>query len=631
MTKLGSSSRGAQLQMTIRTAPALALAMLALAAPQLVSAGDSGPAHGLAMHGGLKYSAGFSHFDYVNPDAPKGGEMRRAVTGTFDTFNPYIVKGLPAAGLAYLGNNLVYDSLMVQTADEPFSMYGLLAETVETPADRSWVAFTLRKEARWQDGRPVGVDDVIWSFHTLVEKGSPVYGLYYGNVERVEKVGDRTVKFSFKPGENRELPLILGQLPILPKHYWEKRNFDATTLEPPLGSGPYVIDSFEAGRFVKYKRRKDYWAANLPVNRGQFNFDSLRFDYYRDRDVAVEALKGDAYDVHLELTSKKWATAYDIPDVRNGRLRKELIPDHSIKTAQGFVFNLRRPVFEDHRVRWALTQVFDFEWTNKTLFYDAYVRTRSYFQNSELAATGLPSQAELAILEPLRDRIPPDVFTTEYQPPTTDGSGNNRKNLRAAVELLTEAGWKTVNGKLVHTETGKPMTFEILLNSSTQERIALPFKKNLERIGIDVTVRTVDTAQYRRRLDEYDFDLIVRVMLNSESPGNEQREYWGSESAQRLGGRNFPGVRSSAIDELIELIIEAPDRDALVTRCRAFDRVLQWGHYHIPHWHIKAYPLVYWDRFGKPDVDPPKGLGLNSWWFDSSKAARLGSANRNTP
>jgi len=617
--------------MAIRTASALALALLALATPPLTSAGDSGPAHGLAMHGDLRYPAGFTHFDYVNPDAPKGGELRQAAIGTFDSFNPFIVKGLPAAGLGYLGQNILYDSLMVGSSDEPFSRYGLLAETVETPADRSWVAFTLRKEARWHDGRPISVEDVIWSFNTLVEKGSPLYGFYYANVEQVEKVAERTVKFSFKPGENRELPLILSEIAVLPKHYWEKRDFGATTLEPPLGGGAYEIDSFEAGRFVKYKRRPDYWAANLPVNRGQFNFDSIRFDYYRDRDVAVEALKGDAYDFRLENISKKWATAYDIPEVRSGRLRKELVPDRTIKSAQGFVFNLRRPIFQDRRVRWALTHVFDFEWTNKTLFYDAYVRTRGYFQNSELAAVGLPSQAELAILEPLRDRIPPEVFTTDYQPPTTDGSGNNRKNLRTAVEILREAGWSVRNGKLEHTKTGTPMAFEILLHDSAFERVALPFKKNLERIGIAVTVRTVDTAQYRRRLDDYDFDLVVGGIRNSESPGNEQREYWGSEAAQRPGGRNMAGVQNSAIDELIELIIAAPDRDALATRCRALDRVLQWEHFQIPQWHMTAHRLVYWDRFGKPDITPIRGIGLNSWWFDPSKAARLSPANQSSP
>jgi len=617
--------------MTIRTASTLTLVLLTLLASHPTSAGDLRPAHGLAMHGDLKYPADFTHFDYVNPEAPKGGELRQAAMGTFDTFNPFIVKGLPAAGLGYLGQSRLYDSLMARSLDEPSSRYGLLAETVETPADRSWVAFTLRKEARWHDGRPVRVEDVIWSFNTLVEKGLPLYGLYYGNVERVEKIGERTVKFSFKPGENRELPWILGQLTVLPKHYWEKRDFGATTLEPPLGGGAYEIDSFEPGRFIKYKRRRDYWAANIPVNRGQFNFDSIRFDYYRDRDVAVEALKSDAYDIHLEYTSKKWATAYDIPAVHSGRLRKELIPDHTLKRAQGFLFNLRRPVFQDRRVRWALTHVFDFEWTNKTLFYDAYVRTRSYFQGSELAAVGLPSQAELAILEPLGDRIPPEVFTTEYQPPTTDGSGNNRKNLRTAVEMLKEAGWSVRNGKLEHTETGAPMAFEILLYDSGFERIVLPFKKNLERIGVDVTVRTIDTAQFRRRLDDYDFDVVVGNMLNSESPGNEQREFWGSEAAQRPGSRNLAGVQNSAIDEIIELIIAAPDRDALVTRCHALDRLLQWGHYQILQWHITAHPLVYWDRFGKPDTTPTQSLGINTWWFDASKAARLSPANGSSP
>jgi microcin C transport system substrate-binding protein len=631
MMKFGSRHLEAQLQTTIRTASALALVLVALAAPQHASAADSQPAHGLAMHGDLKYPAGFTHFEYVNPEAPKGGELRRATTGTFDSFNPFIVKGLPAAGLSYLGQSPIYDSLMVRSFDEPFSQYGLLAETIETPPDRSWVAFTLREGARWHDGRPISVDDVIWSFNTMMEKGSPMYSLYFGNVERVEKVAERTVKFSFVPGENRELPLILGQIAVLPKHYWEKRDFSATTLEPPLGSGAYEIDSFEAGRFVKYKRRRDYWAANLPVNRGQFNFDSLRFDYYRDLEVAVEAIKGDAYDFRLEMTAQKWATAYDIPAVRSGRLRKELIPNHMIKSAQGFVFNLRRPVFQDRQVRWALAHVFDFEWTNKTLFYDSYVRTSGYFEGSELAAVGLPSPAELEILEPLRDRIPPEVFTTEYRPPATDGSGNHRKNLRTAVELLKEAGWKVEDGKLVHMETSAPMAFEILLQSPSFERVVLPFKKSLERIGAEVTVRTVDTAQYRRRLDNYDFDLVVGGIQNSESPGNEQREYWGSEAATRPGGRNIAGVQNSAIDELIELIIAAPDREALVTRCRAMDRVLQWEHYEILHWHLTAHRLVHWDRFGKPDITPTMGIGLNSWWFDPSKAARLGAANGTSP
>jgi microcin C transport system substrate-binding protein len=575
------------------------------------------------MHGDLAYPTHFTHFKYANPDAPKGGVLRHAAIGTFDSFNPFIVKGNPAAGFSYLGQSLIYDSLTVASLDEPFSQYGLLAETIETPSDRSWIAFTLRKEARWHDGRPISVDDVLWTFNALVEKGSPLYGLYYGGVERVEKAGERRVKFTFKPGDNRELPLIIGQLPVLPKHYWESRAFDETTLDPPLGSGAYEIESFEAGRFVRYKRRADYWADDLPVNRGQHNFDSIRYDYYRDMDVAVEALKADAYDFRVENISKKWATAYDVPDVREGRLRKELIPHERNQGAQGFAFNLRREKFRDRRVREALSYAFDFEWSNRSLFYDQYTRTRSYFENSELAARGLPSPAERAILEPMRGRIPDEVFTQEYQPPKTDGSGKIRSNLKVATKLLAEAGWKIKDGKLANVESGMPMEFEILLVSPSFERVALPFKKNLERLGIDVTVRTVDTSQYRRRIDTFDFDMVTTAIGQSDSPGNEQRDFWLSETANREGGRNLMGIQNSAIDELIELVIAAPNREDLVTRVHALDRVLQWGFYLIPHWYITADRLIYWDRFGKPDISPSRGVAIGTWWYDVEKSSRL--------
>jgi microcin C transport system substrate-binding protein len=450
--------------------------------------------------------------------------------------------------------------------------------------------------------------------------------LYYGGVEKIEKAGERRVKFTFKPGDNRELPLILGQLPVLPKHYWENRVFDETTLDPPLGGGAYEIESFEAGRFVRYKRRADYWAANLPVNRGQHNFDSIRYDYYRDTDVAVEALKADAYDIRVENISKKWATAYDIPDVREGRLHKELIPHERNQGAQGFAFNLRREKFRDRRVREALSYAFDFEWSNRSLFYDQYTRTHSYFENSELAARGLPSPAELAILEPLKGRIPDEVFTQEFEPPKTDGSGKIRSNLRIATKLLAEAGWKIKGGKLTNVKTGTPMEFEILLVSPGFERIALPFKKNLERLGIDATVRTVDTSQYRRRMDTYDFDMTTTPIGQSDSPGNEQRDFWSSESANREGGRNLMGIQNSAIDELIELVIAAPNREGLVTRVHALDRVLQWGFYLIPHWYIAADRLIYWDRFGKPEISPSRGVAIGTWWYDVGKASRLGEA-----
>jgi microcin C transport system substrate-binding protein len=594
---------------------------LGFAVPTSVAASDAAPAHGIAMHGDLTYPADFAHFEYANPNAPKGGALRQYSIGTYDSFNPYIAKGIPAAGIA-----LIYDSLMKRSQDEPFSRYGLLAESIETPSDRSWVAFTLRKDARWHDGRPVSVEDVIWTFNTLVEKGSPLYSFYYAGVEKVEKAGERRVKFSFKPGENRELPLILCDLRILPKHYWENRNFAETTLEPPLGSGPYEVAAFEPGRHVSYRRRVDYWGADLPVNRGHNNFDSFRYEYYRDMSVAIEGLKADAYDIRLENSASKWATAYDIPEVREGRLRKELIPHKRSHGTQGYGFNLRRPLFQDRRVREALGYAFDFEWINKNLSFGQYERVRSYFENSELAARGLPSPAELEILEPLRGRIPDEVFTSEYQPPKTDGSGKIRSNLRRATELFSEAGWKIVDGRLTHVETGKPMAFEILLSSPSAERTALPFKKNLERLGVEASVRTVDTAQYRQRMDTFDFDLTTVRVGQTNSPGNEQREFWSSESAKREGGRNLMGIANPAVDELIELVIAAKSRKELVTRVRALDRVLLWDFYMIPHFFISADRLLYWDRFGRPEVVPTEGLAIDTWWYDKAKASRLDAA-----
>jgi microcin C transport system substrate-binding protein len=621
---------GAHLQTRIRSGWAIALlALSGLTAPTPAAGSDAvsapgkgtAPAHGIAMFGDPAYPADFTHFKYANPDAPKGGVMRQAVTGTFDSFHPYIVKGKPASG-----TGLIYDTLMTSSKDETATQYGLLAESIETPDDRSWVAFTLRQGARWHDGRPIGVEDVIWTFNTLREKGVPMFQFYYAGVERVEKTGERRLKFHFKPGDNRELPWILGQLPVLPKHYWESRSFEETTLEPPLGSGPYQIGSFEAGRYVSYERRADYWGADLPVNRGHYNFDTIRYEYYRDRDVAVEALKGDAYDFHVEFTASKWATAYDVPDVREGRLRKERISHTRHPGMQGFVFNLRRAQFRDRRVREALTYALDFEWLNKNIFYSEYERIRSYFENTEFAARGLPSPAELAVLEPYRGRIPDEVFTTEYQPPKTDGSGKIRANLRRAIDLFAEAGWKISDGKLKNVETGEPMAFELLLHDPSFERIALPFKKSLERIGVDLTVRTVDTSQFRMRLDTYDFDMVGSRFNPVGSPGNEQREFWSSASAKREGSRNLGGVADPAIDELVELVISASDREELIARSHALDRVLQWNFYQIPQWYSSNDRLIYWDRFSRPKTDPSQSFTIETWWFDEAKAARLEAA-----
>jgi microcin C transport system substrate-binding protein len=578
------------------------------------------PAHGISMYGELRYPPDFQHFDYVNPDAPKGGLMRFGVAeATFDSFNPWIIKGNPA------DVGPVFDTLMVGSADEPFSEYGLLAKTVQTPADRSWVAFELRPEARWHDGQPVTADDVVWSFETLLAKGMPSYRFYYQSVAKVEKTGPLGVRFTFKPGTNRELPLILGQLPVLPKHWWASRNFEETSLEPPLGSGPYKVGKFEANRFVELERVPDYWGKDLPVNRGRNNFDVLHSDYYRDATVALEAFKGGHYDFRFENSAKDWSTGYDVPEVKDGRIVKESAPNQRPVGMQGFVMNLRRSLFSDRRVREALDLAFDFEWANKTLFYGQYTRTKSYFENSELASSGLPSADELAVLEPLRDKLPPEVFDHEYVSPKTDGSGDNRDNLRRAAELLQQAGWTAQNGKLV--KDGKPFQFEFLVNSPLYERIALPYSKTLEKLGIAASVRTVDASQYRRRTDSFDYDMILSSFGESDSPGNEQRDYWGSEAAGRDGSRNAIGLKDPAIDALVGLLIASPDRKTLVTRTRALDRALLWGHYLVPNWYIGADRIAYWDKFGRPAVIPKNGVlvQLDAWWIDPAKAARFES------
>lgn len=574
--------------------------------------------HGIAMHGDLKYPPGFKHFDYADPNAPKGGKVRLHAIGTFDSFNSFIVKGNAAAGTGF-----IYNSLMTGSADEAFSQYGELAEEVYMPDDRSWVAFKLRPEAHWHDGKPITPDDVIWTFNTLIKEGQPFYRFYYHNVKEVVKVGNDIVRFNFKPGENRELPLILGQVTVLPKHYWATREFNKTTLEPPLGSGPYRIKSFEAGRSVVVERVKDYWGQDLPFAKGFNNFDEVRFDYYRDSTIALEAFKAGEYDYKSENSSKAWATAYNIPAVNDGRMIKASIEHNRSTGMQGFAFNTRRDIFKDRRVRHALAYSFDFEWSNKNLFYGQYARTRSYFDNSELAATGLPSAAELKLLEPLRGQIPPEVFTKAYAPPTSGGPREIRKNLRAAGKLLDAAGWPIKGRQRVNVKTGKRLEFEILLVSPLFERIVLPFAKNLEKLGVKATVRTVDSSQYVRRLDTHDFDMVVGNFGQSLSPGNEQRSFWGSKAADIEGGRNIMGIKTPAIDALIEKVIGATDRQALITATRALDRVLQWGHWVIPHWHIKYDRVAYWNKFGRPKITPVQGNQFTAWWVDAAKAQAL--------
>ncbi len=573
------------------------------------------------MHGEPKYGPGFPHFDYVDPDAPKGGTLRVADQGTFDSFHGFIPKGNAAATGSV-------ETLLTTSADEPFTAYGLIAETIEYPEDRSWVVFTLRPEARWHDGRPITADDVVWSFETLTTQGLPQYRFYYAGVASVEKLGARRVKFTFKDQGNRELPLIVGQLPILPRHYWADKDFGKTTLEPPLGSGPYRITEFEAGRFYVQERVADYWGRNLPVNVGLNNFDRVRVDFFRDDTAIRLALKSGDIDYREENQAKAWALDYEVPAVTKGWLNKELIRHRLPTGMQSFVMNSRRPVFRDVKVREALAYAFDFEWTNRNLFFGQYTRTESYFSNSELASRGLPDGEELEVLERFHDRLPARVFTTPYRAPATDGSGWPRENLRRAFELLREAGWIVHDLNLVNRDTGEPMRFEILLVSPAFERIVLPFARNLKRLGIDARVRLVDQTQYINRLRSFDYDMFVFTWGQSESPGNEQRNFWSTRAADNPSSRNFAGIRDPVVDELIELVIAAPTREDLVARTRALDRVLLAGHYVIPNWHIRADRVLYWDKFSRPPTPTKNGAMTNRWWYDVTKSAALEQARR---
>jgi len=596
--------------------PGLALACLLVSAAPVIADDAIEPVHGIAMHGDLAYPADFEHFAYANPDAPKGGTLTLSALGSFDSFNPFIIKGQPAAGVG-----LIYETLTTRSLDEPFSEYGLIAESMEMPHDRSWVAFTLRENARWHDGKSISVDDVIWSLETLKEQGSPFYRFYYQNVVKAEAEGERRVKMTFDGSVNRELPLIIGQMPVLPKHYYDDRAFDETTLQPPLGSGPYKIKSFEPGRSIVVERVEDYWGRDIPVNRGRYNFDEVRYEYFRDANVALEGLKAGVYDFREENSSKNWATGYSGPAIDDGMIVKEEIAREQGTGMQSFAFNIRLPKFSDPKVRQALSYAFDFEWTNKNLFYGQYARTNSFFENSELASSGLPDEAELALLEPLRDQIPPEVFTETYQSPSTDGSGNSRRNLRTALNLLKEAGWTVQGGKLTN-EAGDNLDFEVLLVSPLFERITAPVIKNLERLGITATMRTIDPAQYQNRRDRFDFEVIVGSWGQSLSPGNEQRDFWGTEAAAREGSRNWIGVADPAIDSLIDKIIQADSRDALVTATRALDRVLLWNHFVIPQWHSTVGRYAYWNKFSRPETDPKFGIDQFAWWVDEVVAAQ---------
>ena len=605
---------------------ALAAAVLALGATvDVPRAGEEQKRHhALSLIGDPAYGPDFKHFDWVNPDAPKGGTVRQWAMGSFDSLNPFSIQGSAAAGLG-----LIYDTLMTSSPDEPSTEYGLIAEWVSYPDDFSSATFGLRPEARFHDGEPIKPEDVIFSLEAL-KKSHPHYNAYYRNVVRAEKTGDHEVTFIFDQKGNRELPQIVGQLPVLPKHFWEAkgangqpRDLTRSTLEIPLGSGPYKIKSVDPGRSIVYERVKDWWAKDLPVTKGQWNFDELVFAYFRDRVPAFEAFKIGEIDYWQETSAKAWATSYDFEAVRRGLVKKEEIPIRRVTPMQAFVMNLRRPQFQDIRVRKAFNLAFDFEWMNKNLFFDQYKRTESFFGNSELQATGLPTGRELEILNEIKDEVPPEVFTTEWKNPVNATPQDQRNHLRQAAQLLAEAGWKPKNGVLTN-DKGEQLAVEFLLVQPDFERVVLPFKTNLERLGVRVTIRIVDTSQYQRRVDTFDYDIIVDSFPQSNSPGNEQRNFWGSAAADMHGSQNSIGIKNPAIDKLIDKIIYAPNREELVAATRALDRVLLWNYYVIPQWHSPYDRIAVWDMFGRPDKLPSQSPSfLQVWWLDAEKQKEL--------
>ncbi|MCP4008922.1 MAG: ABC transporter substrate-binding protein [Proteobacteria bacterium] len=572
-----------------------------------------------------KYGPDFKHFDYVNPNAPVGGTFRIAPTqeASFDSFNPFIARGNAVSTGSV-------ETLMVGSEDEPFTSYGLIAETIEWPDDRSWVIFNLNPAAHWHDGSPITADDVIWTFNTLIEKGSPQYRFYYSSVDKVEKLGERRVRFNFNESNNRELPLIVGQLPVLPKDYWSKRDFAKTTLEPPLGSGPYRVALFEAGRYIVQSRVDDYWGKDHPTQVGFNNFEKIRTDFYRDVTAIRLALKSGRLDFRLENQAKAWALDYDVDVVKDGLLLKERIAHQAPQGMQGTILNTRRAIFNDVRVREAIGYAFDFEWTNRNLFFSQYTRSNSYFSNSPLAATGLPQGKELEILQAYRGQIPERVFTEPWAVPSTDGSGWARGNLRKAFALLEQAGWTVREQKLLNAQ-GDQFQFEILLVSQGFERIMLPWVRNLRRLGMEVNVRLVDTAQYINRMRSFEFDALIASIGQSDNPGNEQRNYWTTAAAESEGSRNFPGIRSEVIDTLVEELIQSPDRETLTAYVKAIDRLLLFGFYVVPNWHLAADRILFWDKFGRPDIPLKNGVNYRRWWFDESKVARLALAMEEVP
>ncbi|MCG6657175.1 ABC transporter substrate-binding protein [Halomonas campisalis] len=572
--------------------------------------------HGLALYDEPALAEDFSHFPHVEPDAPRGGSITRAAVGSsFDSTNPFIIRGTPAIGLGQ-----IYDTLVEGNPDEPFSVYGLLAEGIRLDPERYWIEFDLRPEAHFHDGEPLGAEDVVFSFELLRDEGNPFYRAYYADVEGVEALDAHTVRFTFRSNHSRELPLIVGQLPVLPKHYWEERDFSAPTLARHPGSGPYRIGEVDPGRRIVFERDPAYWGKDLPVNRGRHNIDRLIYDYYRDRDIAWEAFKAGVMDYRTDARAATWAIGYDFPAYRDGLVKRITVPDGQPATMQAFVFNLRHDTFEDPRVREALSLTFDFPWLNANIFYDAYRRTESFFQNSEMAARGLPSEAELALLEPHRDALPERVFE---EPTPIEHPRELRERLRLAFELLQEAGYAVEGGRLVHSETGEPLSLEVLLFDSGLERVVQPMLRNMSRLGIQGSLRIVDINQYLNRLRSFDFDIVTGQFPQSNNPGNEQREFWTSDFAESPQSRNLMGLADPVVDDLVERMIRADSREELNTIARALDRVLLWNFVMIPHYHSGETRIAVWDKFGYPEPFPTYGLDLSAWWVDVEREAEI--------
>lgn len=576
----------------------------------------------MAEFGEPLYGPDMRHWPYANPDAPKGGSVVLGAFGSFDSLNTYILRGSWPAGIG-----LISDSLMTGSGDELSSAYGLIAETAEYPEDKSWIVFNLRPEARWQDGQPITADDFKFAFDTIKEHGRPFLQSFYEDVSGVEVLDPRRLKFTFKTRDSMKPLLTVAAASPLPRHWWtaQGRDITKTTLEPILGSGAYRIKAIDAGRSITYERVQDYWAADLPVNRGLNNIDQIRYDYYLDDTVLAEAFMSGRIDFRQENRAQRWNQSYDVPAVRDGSMIKRVVPDQTPRGTQGYIFNLRRPQFQDVRVREAITNLYDFEAIQRTLLFGEYKRVKSWFPNSEFGAGGPPDPKELSILEKYRDKVRPEVLTKAYEPPVTDGSGNIRANLRESLRLFKEAGWELKNNRLVNA-AGEQMRIEILLVSPSLVRLTEPFVQNARRAGIDASIRVVDTSQYQVRVDDFDYDLLSVALNFFPPPGAEQRSYFGSAAAGTRGSGNLAGIKDPVVDGLIEELIAARDLETLAATNRALDRVLSWGWYQIPQWYNDESWLVYWNKFGYPERMAKYTIGFpTTWWIDTGKQASVRS------